>query len=129
MPETGIELFNIANRNCFYCNKKNLSSYLCLFCGNKICIDCFAYDETKYRKEYSFIYHSKKCIGGNGLFLNIKTGEIEYVIKRSVIRSEIFIYMNDFGEEMKENSLSNEYKLNTYELKKAVQIFIDVAYR
>ena len=122
---------NKANGNCFYCNKKNILSYLCLFCGKIICnsINCFINNEEKNKKEFSLIYHSKKCCGGNGLFLNVRRCEIEYVLKRKIIESNIFVYMNDFGETMKVFNLSDEYKLNEDELKKAIQKYIDMTYR
>ena len=131
LPERGLEFLNQTNGNCFYCNKKNLSSYLCLFCGKKICnsVNCFVDYEAKNRKEFSLIYHSIKCSGGNSLFLNIRDCAIEYVLKRRIIDSKIVVYMNDFGETMKDNLLSDEYKLNRDELKKAIQKFIDMTYR
>ena len=131
LPDRGLEFLNQTNGNCFYCNKKNLSSYLCLFCGKKICnsVDCFVDYEAKNRKEFSLIYHSIKCSGGNSLFLNIRDCAIEYVLKRRIIDSKIVVYMNDFGETMKDNYLSDEYKLNRDELKKAIQKFIDMTYR
>ena len=36
LPERGLDFLNKANGNCFYCNKKNILSYLCLFCGKII---------------------------------------------------------------------------------------------
>ena len=55
--------------------------------------------------------------------------EIEYVLKRKIIGSNIFVYVNDFGETMKVFNLSDEYKLNKDELKKAIQKYIDMTYR
>ena len=131
LPERGLDFLNKTNGNCFYCNKKNILSYLCLFCGKIICnsINCLINDEAKNKKEVSLIYHSKKCCGGNGLFLNIRMCEIEYVLKRKIIGSNIFVYVNDFGETMKVFNLSDEYKLNKDELKKAIQKYIDMTYR
>ena len=132
LSENGIEFLNKTNgRPCFYCHKKNLSSYLCLLCGNKICnnIGCFIENGSKKGNEYSLIYHSKKCCGGNGIFLNIKNSEIVYILKRRIITSNIFAYMNDFGEALKNNYLSDEYKLNKVELNKGIMKFIDMTYR
>ena len=131
LPESGIEFLNKISGPCFYCHKKNLSSYLCLFCGNKICNNkgCFLENASKKGNEYSLIYHSMKCCGGNGIFLDIKNAEISYILKRRIIKSNIFVYMNDFGETLKNNYLNDEYKLNKAELKKGIMKFIDMTYR
>ena len=130
-PESGVEFLNKTNGSCFYCNEKNLSSYLCLFCGKKMCNNnhCFLYNESKKRKEFSFIYHSKKCCGGNALFLNMRNCEIEYILKRRIIKSKIFVYLNDFGETIRDYYMNDKYKLNRDELKKGINIFIDMTYR
>ena len=93
LPESGIEFLNKTNINCIYCKKKNLSSFLCLLCGNKICDDikCCIENGSKKGNEYSLIYHSKKCTGGNSIFLNINKGEIVYLLKRRFISTKIFI--------------------------------------
>ena len=70
-----------------------------------------------------------KCCGGNGIFLDIKNAEISYILKRRIIKSNIFVYMNDFGETLKNNYLNDEYKLNKAELKKGIMKFIDMTYR
>ena len=132
LPENGIEFLNKTNGYCFYCHKKNLSSYLCLLCGKKICnnIHCIVENASKGGKDYSLIYHSKKCCGGNGIFLDLTNTEIMYILKRRILKSNIFVYMNDFGEALKEKYyLSDEYKLNKNELNKGIIKFIDMTYR
>ena len=131
LPEKGMDFLNKADKDCMYCHKKNSSSYLCLFCGNKICfnINCFVNIEDKNEKEFSLVYHSLNCCGGNGLFLNISNAEIMYLRKRKVIESNIFIYSNDFGEIFKEKFSSDEYKLKKDQLEKGIKIYIDMTYR
>ena len=131
LPENGIEFLNKANGCCFYCHKKDLSSYLCLFCGNKICNNknCFIENGSKRGTEYCLIYHSKKCCGGNGIFLNITNSEIVYISKRRMIESKIYIYLNDFGDTLKDKYLNDEYKLNKDELKKSIMQFINMTFR
>ena len=87
LPEKGMDFLNKADKDCMYCHKKNLSSYLCLFCGNKICfnINCFVNIEDKNEKEFSLVYHSLNCCGGNGLFLNISNAEIMYLRERKFL--------------------------------------------
>ena len=92
-------------------------------------IHCFLDNESNHRKEYSLIYHSKKCSGGNALFLNMRNSEIEYILKRRIIKSKIFVYMNDFGEKIKDLYLNDKYKLKRDELKKGINIFIDMTHR
>ena len=130
LPERGLEFLNKTNGNCFYCNKKILSSFLCLLCGKKMCnsVNCIVENDSK--KEYSLIYHSIKCSGGNGIFLDITNSEIKYLFKRRIINSNIFIYTNAFGEGLKDNYyLSDEYKINKDELNKGISKFIDMTYR
>ena len=123
---------NKANECCYYCHQKEISSCICLLCGSKVCnhIYCTVNNGPLKGKEYSLIYHSKKCCGGNGLFLNVRRCEIEYVLKRKIIESNIFVYMNDYGEALKEKyNLGNEYKLNKNELNKGITEYIDLTYR
>ena len=76
------------------------------------------------------IYHSIKCSGGNGIFLDITNSEIKYLFKRRIINSDIFIYTNALGERLKDdNYLSDEYKINKDELNKGIIKFIDMTYR
>ena len=132
LPERGIEFLNRKNSSCSYCNKKNLSSFYCLFCGYQICnnVNCTIIDESSGKKEYSLIYHSLKCSGGNGIFLNIHDVEITYILERKMIESGIFVYLNSFGEHMTNKYYFNdEYELNKLELKKAINKYVDLTFR
>ena len=131
LPESGIEFLNRTIVICLYCKKKCLSSYLCLFCRNTICnsVDCFVNDDFKNRREYSIIYHSKKCCGGNGLFLDISNAEIVYILKRRIINSNIFIYLNEYGDTINYKSLTEDYKLNKNELNSGITKYLDMTFR
>ena len=130
LPENGIEFLNKTNGYCFYCHKKNLYSYLCLLCGKKLCANIKCIVENTSGKEFALIYHSKRCCGGNGIFLDLTNTEIMYILKRRIIESNIFVYMNDFGEALKEKYyMSDEYKLNKNELNKGIINFIDMTFR
>ena len=131
LPEKGIDFINIMNRECMYCHDKNLSSFICLFCGKKICFSykCIVITKNKKEREFSLVYHTLKCSGGNGLFLNISNAEIMYLSDRKVIESKIFIYSNDFGETIKEKFGNEKYKLNKVELEKGIKNFIDMTFR
>ena len=129
IPERGIEFLNKANGDCIYCHKRRKVSYLCLFCGNKVCNNIYCLIQDEKQKEYSLIHHSKKCCGGNGIFLNISNAEIVYILKRKIIDSKIYVYMNNFGEPMKSGYLYDVYLLNRNELQKGINQFIDLTYR
>ena len=90
---------------------------------------CTVENASPKGKDYSFIYHSKKCCGGNAIFLSSHDTQIIYVLKRRKIESNIFVYMNDFGEVLKEKYyFSDEYKLNKNEFNKGIINFIDMTY-
>ena len=132
LPERGIEFFNRKNANCFYCHKKSFSAYYCLICGNQICnnVNCTIVDASNGQKEYALIYHSIKCCGNNGIFLNIQNVEIKYILDRRMIDSGIHIYLNNFGEYLNDKYyLNDDYVLNKNELKKAITEYIDLNFR
>ena len=128
IPENGIDFFNKTNGNCIYCGKYILYCYFCLLCGNKFCHTTKCKVENK-SKEYSAIYHSKKCCGGNGLFIDISSSEIIYLLKRRIINSNIFIYLNNFGEPLNSNRLDNDYKLNKEKYNQSIMKYIDMTFR
>ena len=126
-----MELYsNYMNINCINCNKKNYNYNICLICGSKICdnINCVSEIKTG-KKEYSLIAHSKICGGGNILLISNTTSEIVYVLKSQFNNSKIYVYLNSFGEYIKDYYLNYNYILNKVELKKAIQKFIDMSFR
>ena len=123
---------NQTNGNCIYCHKKTLNSSLCLLCGSKVCNpfkDCLVENKAKKKKEYSLYYHCEKCCGGNGLFMKLTGSEIVYILKNRDVWPKIYIYLNDFGDTLKNTYMNDEYKLNKDELKKGIMKFIDMTYR
>jgi len=132
LPEQFIEFCpKYMDMKCINCHKQIFEFYLCLICGNKICNNRACMTDTKPngKKEYSLIEHSKICGGGNAIFISGQTSEIIYITKRQFIRSEIFVYLNSFGEHPKGNDLSGNFLLNHSELDKSIQIFIDLLFR
>ena len=131
LPENGIEFLNKVSGNCIYCHENRLNSYLCLLCGKKMCnhINCYIEKGSKKGKEYSIVYHSKKCCGGIGFFINIINSEIIYLLKRRFIETKNYMYLNDYGDHLKNKNLNNEYKLNREELQKVIREFIDMTFR
>ena len=61
--------------------------------------------------------------------MDVKNTEIVYILKRRIINSNIFIYLNSFGETLNDNYLNDEYKLNKEELNKGINKFIDMTFR
>ena len=131
LPENFMEFCSkYMNINCINCNKKNLNYYICLFCGNKICDNksCFL-EYPNGTKDYSLIAHSKKCGGGNVLFISNLNSQIIYLLKRQFTNSGIYIYLNSFGEYIKNYYNNDKYILNEIELQKGIQKFIDLTFR
>ena len=132
LPDTFIELISkYMNINCVNCHKKNSSFYICLNCGEKICdvTSCLTELKPNGMKDYSLIDHSKKCSGGNSIFISNKNSEIIYILKRRIISSGIFVYLNSFGECVNEDYTNESYILNKVELEKAIQMYIDMTFR
>ena len=92
-------------------------------------INCLVENSLKKRNEYSAIYHSKICCGGNGLFLDVSNSEIIYISKRRIIDSNIFVYLNDFGDVWEDKNITDEYKLNKIDLNRGIMKFIDMTFR
>ena len=132
LPENFIDFsYKYMKIDCNYCHNKSLNYYVCLICGSKICNskECVAEINSKGKKEYSLIEHSKICGGGNILFISNKDSEIIYLLKRKFINSGIFVYINSYGEYVNNYYLNDNYILNKLELEKSIQIFLDLTYR
>ena len=130
LPENYIEFGpKYMNVNCIYCHKKDLDYYVCLICGNKICSHVNCVIELNGAKIYSLVWHSKKCMGGNSIFISGKNTEIVYLYKRRFYISGIFVYLNSFGESINGSDLNENYMLNNKEFEKSIKKFIDLTYR
>ena len=132
LPEYFIEFCpKYMDMKCINCHKKIFDFYLCLVCGNKICNNksCVTDVKPNGKKEFSLIEHSKICGGGNLIFISGQTSEIIYIAKRQIIHSQIFVYLNSFGEHPKGDDLCGNFILNHSELDKSVQIFVDMTFR
>jgi len=132
LPNNFLELSSIyADKICIECNKLNSKYYICLICGEKICNlkTCQSEINSKNKKEYSLITHSKNCSGGNSIFLKNTNSEIIYILKRTIILSKIFIYLNSFGEYLNKSNLTSEYVLNKAALEKSLQNYINLSFR
>ena len=117
------------NINCIYCHKKELDYYVCLICGKKMCSHINCVITLKEKKFYSLVFHSKKCKGGNSIFILSKNNEIIYFYKRRFYNSGIFVYLNSFGESPEGYNLNGNYLLNKKELENSIKKYIELTYR
>ena len=130
LPENYIEFGpKYMNINCIYCNKKHLDYYVCLICGKKMCSHINCVIKLGEKKLYSLVCHSKKCAGGNSIFISSKNTEIIYFYKRRFYISGIFVYLNSFGESPEGYNLNGNYLLNKKELENSIKKYIELTYR
>ena len=132
LPENIMEFQSkYMNIGCSYCKQKIPNFYVCLLCGRKICNNknCVGKVNKNGKKDYSLIDHCIKCSGGNCIFVSINSSEIMYILKRKIIFSNIYLYLNAFGEHIDEKYYYDNYLLNKIEFEKSIQIFIDLTFR
>lgn len=131
LPKSMVELCSkYSLLPCSNCQKKKVNYYICLLCGNKICTDMDCIKVIKVGlKEYSLIYHSIICNGGNCFFVDARNSQIIYLLKRRFLLSSYNIYRNSYGEYPQSSNLDDSYILNQPELEKACQSYIDLTFR
>ena len=128
-------MFDFYSKNmslpCSMCKNKNVAFMICLSCGAKICdsTSCIFEDKTLKKPDFSFIYHSKVCSGGNSIFIKGITGKIVFLLKRRLIESKYYIYLNSYGEYPKSINLTDNYIRNKIELENAYKAYVDMTYR
>ena len=117
------------NINCINCKETKSNYYICLICESKICDDINCSSKNNEIKDFSLNVHSKKCGGGNNIFISNINSEIVYLLKKNLIKSGIYIYLNSSGKHITNSNNKNLYILNKTELQKGVQNFIDIIFR
>ena len=118
------------NINCINCNENNSDYYVCLICGSKICKNRNCVSKNKSGiEDYSLFAHSKLLKCGNGLFISNNNSEIVYLLKRQIINSRIYVYLTLLGESLSKYNNNDSYFLNEEQLKRSIQIFIDISFR
>ena len=131
LPENCLDFYsNYAKLECSNCHKKEINGYVCLICGEKTCNlkTCLSMNK-KGRKEFSLVGHSKKCCGGNTLYLSIKDSQIVYYLKRKFAFSDIFLYVNKYGDHIDENYLPSDFNLDEKMFDKVKINYLDLQYR
>ena len=118
------------NINCINCNENNSDYYVCLICGSKICKNrnC-VFNNKSGIEDYSLFGHSKLFRCGNGLFISNSNSEIVYLLKRQIINSRIYVYLTLLGESITKYNNNDSDFLNEEQLKRSIQIFIDMSFR
>jgi len=77
--------------------------------------------------EYS--YHTKICLNGEGIYLQLFNGEILATLNRDYINiSDSSLYSNKYGECYKEKNISMEYLLREDKVKSLLSEFKNLNY-
>ena len=132
LPESCYDLFSYyAKMECCSCHKKEINGYICLTCGGKICNKriCQSEINDKGKREYSLFDHSKKCNGGTTIYLALNSTQIVYFLKRKIINSSFYLYVNKYGEHAEENNFSLEFHLDNNLYEKAKNNFVNLKFR
>ena len=111
-------LENYLNTKCFYCNKKERYSYICLICGKKFCYPGKCNMEKK---------HIKECEGNKGIFLNISNFEI-IVFNNSNEKDKKYytLFIDNYDLGPGEDKISNQYFLKEKSLEDSYDYFISI---
>jgi len=120
----------VQEKKCIYCGKDKKSSLICLLCGQKICDDnlCVPNDNNPYNK-FGYDLHSINCNFGNVAYIT-DVGKIKFYYHGNYIYSFNGIYLNQFGEEYKEDSpITKDYLLINNNYKNIQNMFINYSYR
>lgn len=126
LPSNALDLTTkYANQSCPNCNKKVQYAILCLICGEKICYmkNCCK-NLGKNKNEFEYAYHTKICLNGEGIYLQLFNGEILATLNRDYMNiSEANLYLNKYGECYKEKNISMDYVLREDKLKALLSEF------
>ena len=131
LPESCLDFYShYSILECSNCHIKEIAGYVCLICGEKICnLKKCVYINKKGEKEFSLIGHSKKCAGGNTIYLSIKDSQIIFYLKRRFSFSDIYLYVNKYGDHIDENCLPSDFNLNKKMYEKAKENYINLKFR
>lgn len=93
-------------KRCNYCNDINKRFYICLLCQNKICDIC------KLKNKLYLLEHTKKCFGGNGIYILMPIGNIIYIVNNVMRSTNKTLYINKYGEDNNGLLIKKDYVLN-----------------
>ena len=131
LPESCTDFYShYSMMECSNCHMKEITGYICLICGSKICNlkKCLSVSK-KGKKEFSLVGHGNECTGGNTLYLSLKDSQIIYYLKKRFAFSEVYLYVNKYGEHIEEKCLSSDFNLDKKMYEKAKMDYIDLKYR
>ena len=114
---------------CYYCNRRDKSSIICLICGKKICNSnqCEILKNGNYYKSY--LEHSYECGGGNTSYVSTEHGDIFYVLNTEIKNANVYVYLNYVGDSQKNYKITDDFILKIDELKKSEKDFINLRFR
>ena len=131
LPKNALDLnMKYGNIPCPNCNKKVQYAILCLVCGEKLCYmkNCCK-NLGKNKNEFEYMYHTKICLNGEGIYLQLFNGEILASINRIYVKIPgSALYLNKHGEKFKEKSIGKEYVLNLEKYKNCLDEFRNMKY-
>lgn len=131
LPSNALDLTTkYGNQPCPNCNRKVQYSLLCLICGEKICYMKNCCNKLgKNKNEFEYAYHTKICLNGEGIYLQLFNGQILACMNRDYQNiGEASFYLNKYGESYKEKHISMEYLLREDKLKNFLNEFKNMKY-
>ena len=108
-----------AGKPCIICEKVFPISFLCLICGEKVCLSKSPLGELEDIRLHIF-----KCSSSFNIFIEDENMNLVYIDTNGEIIKLFPIYVNKNGNGPKGNQISNEFFLNQEKIKLAVKNYI-----
>ena len=96
---------------CDICNQLKRDTFLCLICGNKVCIE-------------EIMHHTAKCTLSDNVFLDVQSMILFAYYNFGAFKIFDPIYTKEFNESPNSNYITNEYNLNEEKLQLALKNYI-----
>ena len=98
-------------KNCYLCNTIKKKNFLCLICGNKICLQ-------------DIINHVFKCTFSDIIYIDMQFTKLFSFYVYKDFKLLYSLYSNEFNEGPDIKFISNEYKLNKEKMKLALRSYV-----
>jgi hypothetical protein len=132
LPESMID-FNLEYQYgpCYYCEKNDASSIVCLICGKKLCNSNLCKINKNEKEINSYLEHCVICGGGNIPYVSTEHGDIFYVYNYNyqIKNANLWVYLNYVGDTQNNYKITNDFKLKIDELKKSEKDYINLSFR
>ena len=96
---------------CDICNQLKRDTFLCLICGNKVCVE-------------EIMHHTVKCTLSDNVFLDVQSMILFAYYNFGAFKIFDPIYTKEFNESPNSNYITNEYNLNEEKLQLALKNYI-----